>query len=169
MYLSCWWYCKYVINKWQIMSNILYLECENLCIHWFNVYKMGRRFFFIIWSSLVNKNIHFFKFLDFQIWTVHLNVTDVNDEKPRFVNQPRPFLATVPVNPRVGQLVYELLATDPDTNSDIHYNLESGNDIKMIDIIFLNINNVYQTCLEASLQKQFCFERKPVWFHQFCF
>lgn len=81
---------------------------------------------------------------------MHLNVTDVNDEKPRFVNQPRPFLATVPVNPRVGQLVYELLATDPDTNSDIHYNLESGNDIKMIDIIFHNINNIFQNCLEAS-------------------
>lgn len=81
---------------------------------------------------------------------MHLNVTDVNDEKPRFVNQPRPFLATVPVNPRVGQLVYELLATDPDTNSDIHYNLESGNDIKMIDIIFLNINNIFQNYLEAS-------------------
>lgn len=89
---------------------------------------------------------------------MHLNVTDVNDEKPRFVNQPRPFLATVPVNPRVGQLVYELLATDPDTNSDIHYNLESGNDIKMIDIIFLNINNIFQNCLEASLPKHFFFK-----------
>lgn len=86
---------------------------------------------------------------------MHLNVTDVNDEKPRFVNQPRPFLATVPVNPRVGQLVYELLATDPDTNSDIHYNLESGNDIKMINLIFLNINNIFQNCLEASSPKQF--------------
>lgn len=117
-----------------------------------------RIFYFSISSSLVDRK-NFLKFLDFQIWTVHLNVTDVNDEKPRFVNQPRPFLATVPVNPRVGQLVYELLATDPDTNSDIHYNLESGNDIKMIDVIFLNINNVYQNCLKASLQKQFCFEK----------
>lgn len=69
----------------------------------------------------------FLFFADYQIWTVHLNVTDVNDEKPHFVNQPHPFLATVPVNPRVGEVVYELLATDPDTNSDIQYNLESGN------------------------------------------
>ncbi|XP_061162553.1 neural-cadherin-like [Saccostrea echinata] len=67
---------------------------------------------------------------EYQIWTVHLNVTDVNDEKPRFVNQPHPFLATVPVNPRIGELVYELLATDPDTNSDIQYNLVSGGEGK---------------------------------------
>lgn len=63
---------------------------------------------------------------------MHLNITDVNDEKPTFVNQPHPFLATVPINPRVGELVYELLATDPDTNSDIQYNLESGKAIQSI-------------------------------------
>lgn len=55
-----------------------------------------------------------------------LQVTDINDEKPVFINKPRPFLATVSSNPSVGEMVYELMAEDPDTGSDIKYILESG-------------------------------------------
>ncbi|KAK3086114.1 hypothetical protein FSP39_013724 [Pinctada imbricata] len=62
--------------------------------------------------------------------TVHLHVKDINDEKPVIINKPRPFLATVSTNPGVGEFVYELVAFDPDTNSNIQYNLESAGEGK---------------------------------------
>lgn len=63
---------------------------------------------------------------DYTELKITLKVTDANDERPRFVNQPRPYLATVSTNPSVGEMVYELLAYDPDVGSDIKYILESG-------------------------------------------
>lgn len=57
---------------------------------------------------------------------VTLRVQDKNDEKPVFRNKPVPFLAAVSTNPSLGENVYTLYAYDPDTNSQIQYNLESG-------------------------------------------
>jgi len=57
---------------------------------------------------------------------VTLRVQDKNDEKPTFRNQPVPFLATVSTNPSLGENVYTLYAHDPDSNSRLQYNLESG-------------------------------------------
>ncbi|VDH94507.1 Hypothetical predicted protein [Mytilus galloprovincialis] len=62
---------------------------------------------------------------------VTLTVKDVNDEKPRFINEPRPFLATVSTNPSIGELVYELMADDADTGSSITYILESAGEGKV--------------------------------------
>jgi len=61
-----------------------------------------------------------------------------------FVNQPSPFLATVSTNPSVGELVYELMAVDPDTGSDIKYILESGK----------NSSNVTTDCLVRELDNR---------------
>ena len=72
-------------------------------------------------------NLKFFSLaVPVKLATIHLYVKDINDEKPIIINKPRPFLATVSTNPRVGEFVYELVAYDPDTNSDVYYNLESG-------------------------------------------
>ena len=57
---------------------------------------------------------------------VRIDVTDVNDELPRFVNTPRPFLATVATNAPPGTSVFRLEARDPDSGSVVRYNLESG-------------------------------------------
>ena len=57
---------------------------------------------------------------------VKIRLTDVNDEEPRFVNVPRPFLATVSQNAPPGTSVYQLMARDDDKDSIVHYNLESG-------------------------------------------
>ena len=51
---------------------------------------------------------------------------DENDEVPYFINEPRPFLATVSKNAGPGTSVYHLIGRDPDEDSDIRYNLESG-------------------------------------------
>ena len=57
---------------------------------------------------------------------VKIVLSDVNDERPTFINTPRPFLATVSSNAPPGTSVYQLLARDEDRDSDIRYNLESG-------------------------------------------
>ena len=57
---------------------------------------------------------------------IKIRLTDVNDEIPRFVNVPKPFLSTVPTNAAPGSSVYHLMAQDDDQDSDILYNLESG-------------------------------------------
>ena len=64
------------------------------------------------------------------ILEVTLRVQDKNDEKPVFKNKPVPFLAVVSTNPGMGETVYTLLAEDPDLNSDLVYNLESGKHIQ---------------------------------------
>jgi hypothetical protein len=68
----------------------------------------------------------FLIFIDYTILQARLTVKDVNDERPTFINEPRPFLATVSSNPSVGELVYELMADDPDIGSSLTYILESG-------------------------------------------
>ena len=57
---------------------------------------------------------------------MEITLTDENDEFPRFVNAPSPFLATVQSNSPPGTSVYQLMATDDDQDSTIHYALESG-------------------------------------------
>ena len=57
---------------------------------------------------------------------VKIVLSDVNDERPTFINTPRPFLATVSSTAPPGTSVYQLLARDEDQTSDIRYNLESG-------------------------------------------
>lgn len=75
-------------------------------------------------GKLHNNQIFFFT--DYTILQARLTVEDVNDERPTFINEPRPFLATVSSNPSVGELVYELMADDPDIGSSLTYILESG-------------------------------------------
>lgn len=65
-----------------------------------------------------------------EIVQVTLQVQDRNDEKPVFKNRPVPFLATVSTNPSLGENVYTLYAYDPDENSRLQYNLESGGEGK---------------------------------------
>lgn len=55
-----------------------------------------------------------------------ITLEDTNDEVPVFVNEPRPFLATVEENSPPGASVYHLMAKDADRGSNIHYMLESG-------------------------------------------
>ena len=50
-------------------------------------------------------------------------LADVNDEKPVLKNQPFPYRATIPVGAHPGYIVYELLAVDPDTNSQLEYRI----------------------------------------------
>ena len=57
---------------------------------------------------------------------VKIKLTDINDEEPRFVNVPRPFLATVSQNSPPGTSVYQLMAWDDDKDSVLKYSLESG-------------------------------------------
>lgn len=59
---------------------------------------------------------------------MRIDVIDVNDELPRFVNTPHPFLATVATNAPPGTSVFRLEAVDPDGGSVVRYKLESGED-----------------------------------------
>ncbi|XP_014664051.1 PREDICTED: neural-cadherin-like [Priapulus caudatus] len=55
---------------------------------------------------------------------VVINVLDVNDERPEFVNKPRPFQTVVSPNAPQGELVYVLDARDKDKDADIIYKIE---------------------------------------------
>ena len=57
---------------------------------------------------------------------IKIRLRDVNDEVPRFVNLPRPFLATVSSSAAPGTSVYQLVAQDDDEDSIIRYVMESG-------------------------------------------
>ncbi|XP_033753809.1 LOW QUALITY PROTEIN: neural-cadherin-like [Pecten maximus] len=95
-------------------------------------------------------------FQDLTELAITLKVTDTNDERPIFVNQPRPFLATVSTNPSVGEMVYELLAYDPDTGSDIKYILESAGERKFaIQNVNVNGTNVGRIITTVSGNGQF--------------
>ena len=48
---------------------------------------------------------------------------DVNDETPVLKNIPYPYQAAIPKEPEPGLTVYELLAEDPDTNSELVYSI----------------------------------------------
>ncbi|KAL7286523.1 hypothetical protein TKK_0019259 [Trichogramma kaykai] len=52
---------------------------------------------------------------------VIINIKDVNDEPPYFVNRPLPMQAVVQLNAPPNTHVFTLQARDPDTDSNIHY------------------------------------------------
>jgi hypothetical protein len=65
-------------------------------------------------------------FPDERIQPVRIRLIDVNDEKPQFINLPRPFLATVSPNAGPANYVYQLIAQDNDKDSLLQFNLDSG-------------------------------------------
>ena len=52
---------------------------------------------------------------------VIINVKDVNDEPPYFINRPLPMQAVVQLNAPPNTHVFTLQARDPDTDHNIHY------------------------------------------------
>ncbi|XP_017766893.1 PREDICTED: neural-cadherin isoform X1 [Eufriesea mexicana] len=52
---------------------------------------------------------------------VIINVKDVNDEPPHFINRPLPMETVVQLNAPPNTHVFTLQARDPDTDSNIHY------------------------------------------------
>ena len=52
---------------------------------------------------------------------VIINVKDVNDEPPYFINRPLPMQAVVQLNAPPNTHVFTLQARDPDSDSKIHY------------------------------------------------
>lgn len=72
----------------------------------------------------------------FDIQPVEVQVEDVNDERPYFVNAPKPFQTVVPINAQTGVSVYKFDAIDPDRNSRIKYRLvrdQSANEQFIVD------------------------------------
>lgn len=57
---------------------------------------------------------------------INIKVIDINDEPPVWkMDEPVPYTAVVERDPRPGQLVFEFIAQDPDTQSQIVYTLHS--------------------------------------------
>lgn len=57
---------------------------------------------------------------------INIKVIDINDEPPVWkMDEPVPYTAVVERDPRPGQLVFEFIAEDPDTQSEIVYTLHS--------------------------------------------
>jgi hypothetical protein len=57
---------------------------------------------------------------------ITIKVLDINDEPPVWkMDEPVPYTAVVDRDPRPGQLVFQFLAEDPDTQSEIVYTLHS--------------------------------------------
>lgn len=64
--------------------------------------------------------------IDVVFITTTLPVMDVNDEAPVFRNEPKPYLATVAATEMAGSIIFKLLASDDDANSQVVYGLVSG-------------------------------------------
>lgn len=65
--------------------------------------------------------IFFAIFADTDNQRVIINIKDVNDEAPYFINRPLPMQAVVQLNAPPNTHVFTLQARDPDTDSNIHY------------------------------------------------
>ena len=61
------------------------------------------------------------RFADTDNQRVIINVKDVNDEPPYFINRPLPMQTVVQLNAPPNTHVFTLQARDPDTDSNIHY------------------------------------------------
>uniref|UniRef100_A0A0B7BPU3 Cadherin domain-containing protein n=1 Tax=Arion vulgaris TaxID=1028688 RepID=A0A0B7BPU3_9EUPU len=61
---------------------------------------------------------------DVVMLTVTIPLSDVNDEPPVITNKPKPLLATLPVNPQPGRVVFTVTATDPDSTSDLIFSID---------------------------------------------
>lgn len=59
--------------------------------------------------------------LDTDNQRVIINMKDVNDEPPYFINRPTPMQTVVQLNAPPNTHVFTLQAKDPDTDSKIHY------------------------------------------------
>ncbi|XP_015432115.1 PREDICTED: LOW QUALITY PROTEIN: neural-cadherin-like [Dufourea novaeangliae] len=68
------------------------------------------------WVTITNTG---FQYTDNQ--RVIINMKDVNDEPPYFVNRPLPMQTVVQLNAPPNTHVFTLQARDPDTDSNIHY------------------------------------------------
>ncbi|XP_074602495.1 neural cadherin isoform X1 [Brevipalpus obovatus] len=68
------------------------------------------------WVSIKRQNQ-----LEIERQRVSINIRDVNDEKPYFINRPLPMQAVVQLNAPPGTSVFKLQARDPDTDHNIHY------------------------------------------------
>ncbi|XP_031778398.1 neural-cadherin isoform X2 [Nasonia vitripennis] len=68
------------------------------------------------WVTITNPG---YQYTDNQ--RVIINIKDVNDEPPYFINRPLPMQAVVQLNAPPNTHVFTLQARDPDTDSNIHY------------------------------------------------
>ena len=59
--------------------------------------------------------------LDTEYQRVIIQVRDVNDEPPYFINRPLPMQAVVKLNAPPNTAIFTLQARDPDTDANIHY------------------------------------------------
>ena len=60
-------------------------------------------------------------YIDTDNQRVIIQVKDVNDEPPYFINRPLPMQAVVQLNAPPNTPVFTLQARDPDTDHNIHY------------------------------------------------
>ncbi|XP_011314314.1 neural-cadherin isoform X2 [Fopius arisanus] len=68
------------------------------------------------WVTITNQKL---QYTDNQ--RVIINIKDVNDEAPYFINKPLPMQAVVQLNAPPNTHVFTLQARDPDTDHNIHY------------------------------------------------
>lgn len=89
--------------------------------------------------------------LDTDNQRVIIQVKDINDEAPYFINRPLPMQAVVQLNAPPNTPVFTLQARDPDTDHNIHYFLVR--DRSMLD---LNVISCQQWALiELSFSDAF--------------
>lgn len=63
-----------------------------------------------------------------------VQVKDVNDEPPYFINRPLPMQAVVQLNAPPNTPVFTLQARDPDTDHNIHYFLVRDRSESTVDL-----------------------------------
>lgn len=81
---------------------------------------------------------------------VILQITDINDEPPYFINRPLPMQAVVKLNAAPNTPVFTLQARDPDKDHDIHYFLVRDRSKCMLHIMkncnFYQLKNRRNKC-----------------------
>ncbi|XP_017787655.1 PREDICTED: neural-cadherin-like [Habropoda laboriosa] len=71
------------------------------------------------WVTITNPGKEHRRYTDNQ--RVIINVKDVNDENPYFINRPLPMQTVVQLNAPPNTHVFTIQARDPDTDNNIHY------------------------------------------------
>ena len=91
----------------------------NTVHRWFSIYRgrgEGDEYHGCQAVSIIDRTI-----ADTDNQRVIINVKDVNDEPPYFINRPLPMQTVVQLNAPPNTHVFTLQARDPDTDSNIHY------------------------------------------------
>ncbi|GMT15681.1 hypothetical protein PFISCL1PPCAC_6978, partial [Pristionchus fissidentatus] len=145
------------------VDDSIHYELEGKDAEQFEINEKGEIYLRTELDREMKKSIHLFaKAVDstgrFDVAPVTLTIVDSNDSEPFFVV--RNLVATVMEDAPIGSFVVRAQATDPDSSSDLHYEIRVPNETSMLSkLIRVDENGTVTTAAPlAGLEGTFIFE-----------